>query len=153
MGIEQQIQEDLKNAMRNKETAVVACLRQVKSKVQEAVNAKDFKGPVDDALHQKVIASYVKSLEKAIVEMAQAGDKTKELCTAYKAETVLLQKYLPTLMGMDETKALVAKAVNALPEKDLKHAGKVVGLLMKEHKGLIDAQWAKQCAEELLAQG
>jgi uncharacterized protein YqeY len=150
MDIENQLQEDLKAAMRSKDAPVVACIRQVKSKVQEAINAKDFKGPVDNALHQKVIASYVKSLEKAVVEMSAAGEKTQALCATYQAEITLLQKYLPTLMGVEETRACVAKVVASLPERDVKHAGKVVGMLMKEHKGLIDAGLAKQCAEELL---
>lgn len=151
MSIEEQLNDDLKNAMRSKAADTVACIRQLKSKVQETVNAKGFSGPVDDALHQKVIASYVKSLEKAIVELQAAGERSKPLCDKYAAEIAYLGKYMPKMMSEAETLALVKKTIAALGVTDPKQAGKVLGALMKEHKGSIDAGLAKGLVEKTLS--
>ena len=150
MSIEEQLNEDLKNAMRSKAADTVACIRQLKSKVQETVNAKDFKGPVDDALHQRVIASYAKSLEKAIGELAAAGERSQPLRDKYAAEITYLGKYMPKMLSEAETLALVKKAIATLDITDPKHGGKVLGSLMKEHRGSIDAQMAKSLVEKEL---
>lgn len=151
MSIEEQLNEDLKTAMRSKAADTVACIRQLKSKVQETVNAKDFKGPVDDALHQKVIASYVKSLEKGISELLAAGERSQPLRDKYAAEIAYLGKYMPKMLSEAETLDLVKKAIATLGITDPKQAGKVLGVLMKEHRGSMDTHLAKTLAEKELA--
>jgi uncharacterized protein YqeY len=153
MSIEEQLNADLKDQMRAKNADTVACIRQLKSKVQETVNAKGFSGPVDDALYQKVIASYVKSLEKGIGELQAAGERGAPLRAKYQAEIDYLGKYMPKLLGEAETLALVKKAIATAGATDPKQAGKVLGVLMKEHKGQIDAALAKSLVERELAGG
>lgn len=151
MSIQQKLDDALKTAMRAKETDTVACIRQLKSKVQEATNQPGFKGPVDDALYQQVIGSYAKSLEKGIAEFASAGERGAALVARYKSEIAYLAQYLPKLLGEAETKELVKKALKDLNITDPKQSGKVLGALMKTHRGLIDPGLAKQLAESLLA--
>jgi uncharacterized protein YqeY len=153
MSIEEQLNADLKEQMRAKAADTVACIRQLKSKVQETVNAKGFSGPVDDALYQKVIASYVKSLEKGISELQAAGDRGEALRARYQAEIDYLARYMPKLLGEADTLVLVKKAIAASGVNDPKQAGKVLGVLMKEHKGQIDTTLAKRLVERELQGG
>lgn len=150
MSIEAKLDQDLKNAMRERSADLVACIRQLRSKVQEAMNAPDFKGPADDAFYQRVIGAYVKSLEKGIGELAAAGDRGRALCDKYAAEITYLRQYLPQLLGEEETRAIVAAAIAKLGAQGAKQAGAVVGAVMKEHKGQVDPAAVRRIAEQAL---
>jgi uncharacterized protein YqeY len=54
-------------------------------------------------------------------------------------------------MSADEARAAVKAAIAELGTADPKQAGRVVGAVMKKHKGLVDAALVKQLAEEALA--
>jgi uncharacterized protein YqeY len=150
MTIEQQLNEALKDAMRARDQALVACVRQVKSKLQEAVNAKGFKGDVDDALYQKVIGSYIKSLHKGIDELEAAGPRGDELRGKYAAEVAYLERFLPQLKDEAETREIVRAAIADAGISDAKEIGKVMGMVMKQHRGEVDAALVRKLAEEQL---
>ncbi|MEE8409421.1 MAG: GatB/YqeY domain-containing protein [Myxococcota bacterium] len=151
MGIEQRLDDDLKAGMRAKEAHRVSCIRQVRSKIQEAVNAKGFKGKVDDALYQETISTYIKSLQKGIEELAAGGERGEALCTKYQAEIDYLKEFLPEMMGEDETRALVKKTVEELAVTDPKQAGHVMGAVMKDHQGKVDPGLVRRLVDEALA--
>jgi uncharacterized protein YqeY len=144
------LDEDLKAAMRAKDQPKVAAIRQLRSKVQEAMNAPDFKGPADDALYQKIITSYSRMLEKGIADLESAGERGNALRDSYRAEIVYFQQFLPKLLGPAETKAIVQKTIETLGVKEPKDIGRVVGTIMKEHKGEVDPGLVKSLVEGVL---
>ncbi len=150
MTIEEQLAGDLKDAMRARNSDLVACVRQIKSKVQEVENAPGFAGPKDDAFYQRVIASYVKSLEKGIAELEAGGERTAPLRQRYGAEITYLRRYLPALLSEAETKEKVLAAVAKIGARDARQVGAVVGAVMKEYKGRVDAGLVRRLAEEHL---
>lgn len=151
MSLEDQLTTDLKEAMRRKDADVVACIRQIRSKVQEAKTAKGFSGEIDDELYRSVIRAYVKSLRKAIEEFAAAGERAQELRTRYEAELSYLDKYMPRQLGEHETRDLVRKTIEELGVTDPKQSGRVMGAIMKAHKGQVDASLARRLVDEVLA--
>ncbi len=151
MSIGTDLGEALKSAMRAKEADRVACIRQVRAKMQETVNAVGFKGEIDDDLHKKVIGSYVSSLTKAIQELLPAGERSQKLRDRYAAEISYLEQYLPKRLGEPQTRALVAEAITELGVTDPKQAGRVIGAVMKGRKGEVDAKLVRQLVEESLA--
>lgn len=144
------LDEDLKAAMRAKDQPKVAAIRQLRSKAQEAMNAADFKGPADDAFYQKIIVSYSRMLEKGIGDLANAGDRGKALIDSYRNEITYFQQFLPKLLGQAETQAIVTKTVESLGVKEPKDVGRVVGTIMKEHKGAVDPGLVKTLVEGML---
>ena len=54
--------------------------------------------------------------------------------------------------GEDEVRAAVRETVARLGVKDPKQSGKVMGEIMKAHKGTFDPQMVKRIVEETLAQ-
>lgn len=150
MSIEAKLDEDLKSAMRAKDADKVACIRHLRAKVQEAVNAPGFRGPTDDAFYRSMAAAYVRQLQKALGELELAGDRGKELRDKYGAEIAYLSQYLPKLLDEQQTRALVAQAVAAAGAREPREAGKVIGALMKEHKGELDPALARRLVEEAL---
>ena len=146
----QALQDQLVAALKGHEAERASCIRQVKARLQEATNAPNFAGEVDDALVVRVIGSYVKSLEKSIVELRAAGDKGANLVAKYSRETAYLAQFLPKLLDAAATSALVKEALATLGVTDPKQGGRVMGTILKAHRGQVDTQLLKQALAEQL---
>ena len=153
MAIEQDLDTRLKEAMRGKDQPTLDVVRMIKSKVQERKTAKGFAGAVDDALFLDVIAAYKKQLQKAAEEFEKVGERGAEQLAKLRFEIDFLAAFLPATMGDAELRVLVAERIAALGVGDVKQVGKLVGDVMKTHKGQVEAGDVKRVAEELLAPG
>ena len=148
----QRLDHDLKNAMRAREAVTLATLRQVKSRIQEAVNKQTGApaGDPEDAFVQEIIAAYCKSLDKASAEMARAGAKSQALRDSYAAECSFLQRYLPAKLSADQLRALASAAAEDLGVRGAAHVGRVLGTLMKRHPNQVDAGVARAIIQDVL---
>ena len=151
MALAQQLDDTLKAAIKEKDPRTANVVRMLKTKVTERTTAKGFSGPVDDALVVDVIGAYRKQLQKALAEYEKVGERGAAQATELRLEIAFCERYLP--QGMDETalRALVAERLQALGISDAKQAGRVVGDVMKTHKGQVEAADVKRVAEKLLA--
>ena len=150
MSLEQNLNDTLTKAIREKDQRAADIVRMIKSKIGERRTAKGFSGQVDDALVQDVISAYRKSLQKALPDYEKAGDRGAAQAAQLKFEIEYLERWLPK--GMDEAalRALVAERIKSLGITDAKQAGRLVGDVMKTHKGQVEAGDVKRIAEELL---
>lgn len=153
MSIETQIGDQLKEAMRNKDQRTANCIRMIKTKHMERRTAAGFKGPLDGALWLEVIAAYQKQVKKAREEYAALGDRGAGQLPDLDFEIEFCSRFLPKTAGEDEVRATVHETIARLGTKDPKQAGKVMGEIMKAHKGLYDPQMVKRLVEEALAAG
>jgi uncharacterized protein YqeY len=151
MSIEQDLDQKLKQALRDKDQPTLDVVRMVKSKVQERRTAKGFSGTVDDALVTDVIAAYRKQMQKAIEEYEKLGDRGKAQVAKLRFEVTFCEQYLPKSMSEDELRTLVRERIAALGIADVKQVGRLVGDVMKTHKGQVEAADVKRVAEALLA--
>jgi uncharacterized protein len=149
--LEAELRSQLTAAMKAKDQKTLNLIRMINTKIMERRTAKDFKGEVDDALVLDVISSYKKSMEKAKAEFAGAGDKASEQIAELEFEIEWCKKMLPQGLSEVELRAAVAEAVAALPQKDPKMAGRVIGTIKKQFGDRADAQLVKKIAEELLS--
>ena len=150
MSIEAELQSKLKEALRAKDSKTANVIRMVKSRVTERRTAKGFDGEVDDKLHLAVIAAYAKSLSKARVEFEVAGERGAESIAELNFELAFLKQYLPEQMDEAQVREAVKIAIEELGASDVKMAGRVVGAVMKKHKGVAPAPLVKKIAEALL---
>ena len=150
MSLEQKLNETLTQAIRDKDQRTADIVRMIKSRIGERRTAKGFSGQVDDALVQDVIGAYRKSLQKALPDYEKAGDRGAVQAAQLRFEIEYLERWLPK--GMDEAalRALVRERLGALGITDVKQVGRVVGDVMKTHKGQVEAGDVKRVAEELL---
>jgi uncharacterized protein YqeY len=149
--LEAELRAQLTTAMKAKDSAVANLIRMINTKIMERRTAKDFSGEVDDALILDVIATYKKAMEKARADFTAAGERGKEGLAQLEFEVAWCAKWLPQQLGDDELRAAVAAAVAALPAKDPKMAGKVIGAIKKQFGDRADAARTKALADELLA--
>jgi uncharacterized protein len=149
--IEAQLREQLTAAMKARDSKTANLIRMINTKIMERRTAKDFTGEITDAVVLDVIATYKKQMEKAKLEFANAGERGKEQIAELEFEVQWAAKWLPQGLTEAELRDAVAKAVAALPAKDPKMAGKIIGTIKKEFGDRADAQLAKKIAEELLS--
>jgi uncharacterized protein YqeY len=150
MALAQALDLTLKTAIKDKDSRTANVVRMLKTKVTERTTAKGFSGQVDDALLVDVISAYRKQLQKALAEYEKVGERGAAQAAELRFEIEFCERYLPK--GMDEgaLRALVAERLKTLGINDAKQAGRVVGDVMKTHKGQVDAADVKRVAEELL---
>ena len=150
MSLEQQLTDRLTQAIKAKDTPTADVVRMLKTRLQERRTAKDFSGTVDDTLVLDVIGAYRKLLQKAIVEYEKVGEKGAEQAAKLRFEMAFCEGYLPK--GLDEAavRALVRERIGALGLAEPKQVGRLVGDIMKTHKGQVEAADVKRIAEELL---
>ena len=150
MGLERELDERLHQAIKARDTRTANVVRMLKTRLQERRTAKGFAGEVDDALVRDVIGAYRKQLQKAIPEFEKAGERGRAQVAQLRFETEFCERYLPR--GLDETalRALVRDRITALAITDPKQVGRLVGDIMKTHKGQVEAADVKRIAEELL---
>jgi hypothetical protein len=150
MALEQELNERLTRAIKEKDQPTADALRMLKTKLQERRTAKGFSGRVDDALVLDVIGAYRKQLQKALVEFEKVGERGAAQAARLRFEIALCEGYLPK--GLDEAslRTLVGERLQALGIADPKQVGRLVGDVMKTHKGQVEAGDVKRIAEELL---
>jgi len=105
---------------------------------------------VDDALVLDVIGAYRKQLQKALVEYEGLGERAAAQVAQLRFELAFCEGYLPKGMAEDAVRALVRDRIAALGVTDAKQVGRLVGDVMKTHKGQVEAADVKRIAEELL---
>ena len=86
---------------------------------------------------------------KESIEAFEGAGRTEQ-ADAEKAELALIQTYLPSLADEATTRAWVEAAIAESGVSDVKQVGKVMGALMKAHKGEVDAGIAKKLAAQIL---
>jgi uncharacterized protein len=150
MALEQQLTETLTKAIKEKDAPTADVVRMIKSKIGERRTAKGFSGTVDDALVLDVIGAYRKQLQKALVEFEKVGERGAAHAAQLRFELQFCDRFLPK--GMDEAavRALVRERLESLKIADAKQVGRLVGDVMKTHKGQVDAAEVKRVAEEML---
>ena len=131
MALKEQLDQDLKTAMREKAQLRLETIRMLKSAIK--YREIEIMKPLDDAGIQAVISSEVKRRRDAI-EQYRAGNRP-ELAEKEEAEIAVLQGYLPQQLSADELRAKVDAAVAAVGAQGMKDMGKVMKALMPEVQG------------------
>ena len=136
MAIKDELNDELKTAMRTHDRNRIDVVRQINTEVTRAVKAPGFVGQEDDELYQKTIASYAKKMGKALAEYERLGDRGAAAAAKLKFEVEYLGRWLPKVVTEEEAAALVDAAVQELEAVDMKAMGRVMGHLMKNYPRL-----------------
>ena len=150
MTLERQLTDELTQAIRAKDTRTADVVRMLKTRLQERRTAKGFTGQVDDALVTDVIGAYRKQLQKALAEYDKLGERGAAQAAQLRFEIAFCERFLPKGLDATALRSLVQERAKALGVTDPKQIGRLVGDVMKTHKGQVDAADVKKIAEELL---
>ena len=107
MALKEQLDAELKTAMREKDTLKLSVIRMLKSAVK--YREIELMKPLDDAGVHGVIASEIKRRRDS-VEQYRAGNR-QDLVDKEEAELRILQAWLPAQLGAEELRAKVDEAI------------------------------------------
>jgi uncharacterized protein YqeY len=148
MGIEQSVNQRLAEAMKAREAGRVAALRGIRAAFLNEMK-KDNAKTLPDETSVEVLRRLAKQRRESIEAFEGAG--RPERAAEERAELAVIEEFLPRLADEDATRAWVREAIAATGAAAPGDVGKVMGALMKAHKGEVDGQLARRLAQELLA--
>lgn len=151
MSIKEDFRAKLTAAIKARDMRTANVIRMLDTKVMERRTAKGFKGEVDDALYLDVIGQYRKTMAKAKAEYEALGERGVEKAEELGFEVDFCDTYLPKPLTDDELRDAVRAAIAELGATDPKMAGRVVGVVMKHHKGRAEAAAVQEIATRELS--
>ena len=134
MTLKDQITEDMKSAMRAKETARLGAIRLLLAAIKQ--REVDERIVVDDAVVIATIEKMIKQRKDSISQFEKAG--RDDLVAIEVGEVTILQTYLPAQLSDAEVEAAVAAAVAATGASGPQDMGKVIGALKAQLAGKAD---------------
>ncbi len=148
MTLEQQIQEDIKAAMKAKDSVAMNAVRAVKGEILLFKTAEGGSGEVTDEDVLKMIRKLVKQRRESAEQYVAAG--RKELADNELAEAAVIEKYLPKQLSEAEVEAKVKEIIAALGATSLKEMGKVMGAANAALAGQADGKTISGIVRKLL---
>jgi uncharacterized protein YqeY len=131
------INNDLKEAMKAKNERAVSTLRMVNSTLKNAdIEARTTGKALGDAEVIGILQKMVKQRQESVEIYDQAG--RKELADQERGEIAVIQTFLPKQMSDDEMKTAVLAAINDTGAASMKDMGKVIGVLRGKYAGQMD---------------
>jgi hypothetical protein len=138
----------MKDAMKAKDAARLGALRNIRAAFLTEMK-KDGSETLQDAVATAVLRKLAKQRQESIDAFTQA--KRPDRAAEEQAELTVIEGFLPRLADEATTRAFVQEAIAASGASSAKELGKVMGALMKAHKGDVDGDLARRIAAELLA--
>ena len=152
MTIQEELAQELRDAMRAQDKPRRDVIRQVETEVAVARSQPGFEGDVDDEIYRSVIAAYVKKMDKARDEYLEIGDRGAAMAEKLGFEVEYLSRWLPSKLDEAATRDLVKGAIAELGVAgDEKAAGRVTGHVMKAHGQDLDGGLVNRVVREELA--
>jgi len=150
MGLVETVAAQMKEAMKAKNAARLGALRNIRAAFLTEMK-KDGSETLDEAASIAVLRRLAKQRQESIDAFTQAGraDRADE----ERAELAVIESFLPRLADASTTRGWVEAAIAASGASGPKELGKVMGALMKAHKGDVDGDLARRIASELLGGG
>ena len=134
MSLKDQITEDMKSAMRAKETARLGAIRLLLAAIKQ--REVDERIVIDDAAVIATVEKMIKQRKDSISQFEKAG--RDDLVAIEAAEMAILQTYLPAQLSDAEVEAAVAATVASTGATGPQDMGKVIGALKAQLAGKAD---------------
>lgn len=134
MALKEQITEDMKTAMRAKDSAKLGTIRLLQAAMKQ--KEVDERIELNDTLILAIIEKMIKQRKDSITQFEAGG--RQDLADAEKAEVAVLSAYMPAAMSDAEVQAEVNAAIAAVGAAGPQDMGKVMGVLKPKLAGRAD---------------
>jgi len=147
MSLKDQITEDMKNAMRAKDSERLGTIRLLLSACKQ--KEVDERVTLDDTAVIAIVDKLIKQRKDSIAAFTQAG--RQDLADKENAELTVLQAYLPARLSADEVAAEVKAIVTELGASGPGDMGKVMGAVKTRLAGKADMGQVSAAVKAALA--
>lgn len=148
MSIFDQVNEGIKDAMKNKQEARLRALRGIKSALLLAKTEKGAEETLSEAKELQVLQKMMKQREESYATYTQQN--RPDLATAEKEEMDVIAAFLPQPMSPEELRTAVSAIVAELGASGMKDMGRVMGTATKRLAGKTDGDKIAAVVKELL---
>ena len=143
-----QIQEDIKSALRSGERLKLTTLRMLLSVINQ--REKDTAKEITDEAILAIIEKQVQ-LRKEAAELYQEADRS-ELLVKENEEAAILQGYLPEKLDTPKLTKIIETIISTIGAETIQDMGQVMAKLKSQPQGSIDMKQASNIVRELLSQ-
>jgi uncharacterized protein YqeY len=147
MSLKDQINTDIKEAMKAKENAKRDALRLLSSAFKQ-IEVDERKELTDDDVI-KIIQKQIKQKNDSITQYQSAG--RDDLIEKEMSEIAFYEPYLPKQLSDEELTTAIKAIVTQVEATSMKDIGKVMGMASKELAGKVDGKRINECAKALLS--
>jgi uncharacterized protein len=151
MSLKKKLQEDLKEAIRNRDKRRKAVIRMALAAIANAEvehSLQTGEAELDDSKVGAVLQKAAKQRRETIEEL-QGADRP-ELLTEEKAELAILEEYLPQQLSREEIAQEARQVIDEVGATSMRQMGPVMGRLMSKLEGRADGHVVNEVVRELL---
>ena len=148
MSVLDQLNQDMKAAMKAKDKAKLKTIRMLKASLQNEKLAKQ-----DDLTEQEeldILAREKKQRLDSLQEFKQAG--RDDLVDEVEEELTIVAEYLPEPLSDNEVKEIVQSVIDSVNASGMQDMGKVMGTVMPKVKGRADGNFVSEVVKAKLSE-
>lgn len=149
MSIFDQVNEDIKSAMKNREEGKLRALRGIKSAMLLAKTEKDAADTLSSEKEMQILQKLVKQRKESLE--IYVTQNRPELAAIEQEEITVIEKYLPKQMEEAELRGIIGSIISRVGATGPQDMGKVMGIATKELAGKADGKAVSAIVKELLA--
>ena len=147
MSLKEKLNEDLKQAMRDKEVVKRDSIRAINTMIKQI--EVDERRVLDDAEVIKLVQRGIKQREEAISQYSAA--KRDDLVEKEQSQIDVFMIYLPKQLNDEELEAGMKDVIQEVKAESIKDMGKVMGAASKKFAGVADGKRINEMVKKLLS--
>lgn len=149
MSLSIRIMDEIKNAMRAKDTVALESLRAVKSAILMAQTETGSKEAISEEDEIKILQRLIKQRkESAAIYMEQ---ERPDLAEPELAQAAVIEKFLPEQMNEMEVEEIISRIIQENEASGMAAMGKIMGLASAELAGKADGKTISTIVKKLLS--
>ena len=138
MSLELEVMSLMKDAMKNKDEALLRGLRAIKAEIIKAKTEPGANGAITEDGEMKLLQKLVKQRKDSLTIFQEQN--RADLAEKEASEIAVIEKFLPVQMTEDEVKSAVEAIVKELGAAGPQDLGKVMGVASKQLAGKADGK-------------
>ena len=150
MSLSTQIMDEIKNAMRAKDTVALEALRAIKSEILLAQTSSGAKEEITEDDEIKILQKLVK-MRKDSASIFTTQNRP-DLAEPELAQIAVIEKFLPAQLSEPEIEAIIAKIISETGASGIASMGKVMGLASAQIGGSAESKTISTIVKKLLVQ-
>lgn len=147
MSLTERLNDDMKQAMRNKDKFRLSVIRMIRSSIKN-IEVNERRTPDDNEVLD-ILNREVKQRKDSLQEFEKAG--RDDLASDVKVEIEIIHEYLPQQLNEEEVNAIVKQTINEVGASSKADMGKVMGALMPKVKGRADGKLVNEIVQQQLS--
>jgi len=148
MSLSVQLMDEIKNAMRAKNTIALEALRAIKSEILLAQTASGNKEEISEADEIKLLQKLVKTRKDSAKIFTEQN--RMDLVEPELAQIAVIEKFLPAQLSEEEVEAVIAKIIAETGASGIASMGKVMGIASAQLGGTAEGKTISTIVKKLL---